>query len=64
MRISGTDRNTKQVIKIYFANGNTQKDKLKTKDNYLNKIKAELKPMLADPDNGIKTAVDMWKTKT
>ena len=64
VRISGTDRNTKQVIKIYFANGKTQKVNLKTKVNYLNKIKAELKPMLADPDNGIKTAVDMWKTKT
>lgn len=64
VRISGTDRNTKQVIKIYFANGKTQKVNLKTEVNYLNKIKAELKPMLADPDNGIKTAVDMWKTKT
>ena len=50
VRISGTDRNTKQVIKIYFANGKTQKVNLKTKVNYLNKIKAEL--MHADQDYG------------
>lgn len=64
IKVSGTDRGKKQTIKIYFKNGRTQKVNLKTEVNYLNKIKAELKPMLADPDNGIKTAVDMWKTKT
>ena len=63
VRISGTDRGKKQTIKIYFANGRTQKVNLKTEVNYLSKIKAELKPMLANPDNGLRTAISQWEAK-
>ena len=63
IKVSGTDRGKKQTIKIYFKNGKTQKVNLKTEVNYLNKIKAELKPMLADPDKGLRTAISQWETK-
>ena len=63
IKVSGTDRGKKQTIKIYFKNGKTQKVNLKTKVNYLNKIKAELKPMLADPDKGLRTAISQWEAK-
>lgn len=63
IKVSGTDRGKKQTIKIYFKNGRTQKINLKTEVNYLNKIKAELKPMLADPDKGLRTAISQWETK-
>lgn len=63
IKVSGTDRGKKQTIKIYFKNGRTQKVNLKTEVNYLNKIKAELKPMLADPDKGLRTAISQWETK-
>ena len=63
IRISGTDRGKKQTIKIYFKNGRTQKVNLKTEVNYLNKIKAELKPMLAEPNSGLRTAISQWETK-
>lgn len=63
IKVSGTDRGKKQTIKIYFKNGRTQKVNLKTKVNYLNKIKAELKPMLADPDKGLRTAISQWEAK-
>ena len=63
IKVSGTDRGKKQTIKIYFKNGRTQKINLKTEVNYLNKIKAELKPMLDDPDKGLRTAISQWETK-
>ena len=63
IRISGTDRGKKQTIKIYFKNGRTQKVNLKTEINYLNKIKAELKPMLAEPNKGLRTAISQWEAK-
>lgn len=63
IKVSGTDRGKKQTIKIYFKNGRTQIVNLKTEVNYLNKIKAELKPMLADPDKGLRTAISQWETK-
>ena len=63
IRVSGTDRGKKQTIKIYFKNGRTQKINLKTEVNYLNKIKAELKPMLAEPNNGLRTATAQWEAK-
>lgn len=63
IKVSGTDRNKKQTVKIYFKNGRTQKINLKTEVNYLSKIKAELKPMLADPDKGLRTAISQWETK-
>ncbi len=63
IRISGTDRGKKQTIKIYFKNGRTQKVNLKTEVNYLNKIKTELKPMLAEPNSGLRTAISQWETK-
>ena len=63
IKVSGADRGKKQTIKIYFKNGRTQKVNLKTEVNYLNKIKAELKPMLADPDKGLRTAISQWETK-
>lgn len=63
IKVSGTALNKKQTIKIYFKNGKTQKINLKTEVNYLNKIKAELKPMLADPDKGLRTAISQWETK-
>lgn len=63
VRISGTDRGKKQTIKIYFKNGRTQKVNLKTEINYLSKIKAELKPMLAEPNNGLRTAIFQWEAK-
>lgn len=63
LRFTGTDRNTKQTIKVYYKNGRTQKFNLKTDVNYLNKIKAELKPMLANPDAGLKKALSNWEKK-
>lgn len=63
IRVSDTDRGKKQAIKIYFKNGRTQKINLKTEVNYLNKIKAELKPMLAEPNKGLHTATTQWETK-
>ena len=63
LRFTGTDRNTKQTVKVYYKNGRTQKFNLKTDVNYLNKIKADLKPMLADPDKGLRTAISQWETK-
>lgn len=63
VQISGTDRGKKQAIKIYFKNGRTQKVNLKTEINYLNKIKAELKPMLAEPNSGLRTAISQWEAK-
>ena len=64
IKVSGTDRGKKQTIKIYFKNGRTQKVNLKTEVNYLNKIKTELKPMLADPDKGLRTAISQWGDQT
>lgn len=63
LRFTGTDRNTKQTIKVYYKNGRTQKFNLKTDVNYLNKIKAELKPMLANPDAGLKKALSDWEKR-
>lgn len=63
IQISGTDLGKKQAIKIYFKNGRTQKVNLETEVNYLNKIKTELKPMLADPNNGLRTAISQWEAK-
>ena len=63
LRFTGTDRNTKQTIKVYYKNGRTQKFNLKTNVNYLNKIKAELKPMLANPDTGLKKALSDWEKR-
>ena len=63
IKVSGTDRGVKQTVKVYYKNGRTQKVNLKTEVNYLNKIKAELKPMLADPDKGLRTAISQWETK-
>lgn len=63
LRFTGTDRNTKQTVKVYYKNGRTQKFNLKTNVNYLNKIKAELKPMLADPDAGLKKALSDWEKR-
>lgn len=63
LRFTGTDRNTKQTVKVYYKNGRTQKFNLKTNVNYLNKIKAELKPMLANPDAGLKKALSDWKKR-
>lgn len=63
LRFTGTDRNTKQTVKVYYKNGRTQKFNLKTDVNYLNKIKAELKPMLANPDAGLKKALSDWEKR-
>lgn len=63
LRFTGTDRNTKQTVKVYYKNGRTQKFNLKTNVNYLNKIKAELKPMLANPDAGLKKALSDWEKR-
>lgn len=63
LRFTGTDRNTKQTVKVYYKNGRTQKFNLKTDVNYLNKIKADLKPMLANPDAGLKKALSDWEKR-
>lgn len=63
LRFTGTDRNTKQTVKVYYKNGRTQKFNLKTDVNYLNKIKADLKPMLANPDTGLKKALSDWEKR-
>lgn len=63
LRFTGTDRNTKQTVKVYYKNGRTQKFNLKTDVNYLNKIKAELKPMLANPDAGLKKDLSDWEKR-
>lgn len=63
IKVSGTHYNTQQTVKVYYKNGKTQKVNLKTEVNYLNKIKAELKPMLADLDKGLRTAISQWETK-
>ena len=63
IKISDTDCNTTQAVQVYFQNGKTQKINLKTEVNYLNKIKAELKPMLANPDKGLRTALAQWEKK-
>lgn len=60
IRFSGTDYKTKQTVKVYYKNGRTQKFNLKTDINYLSKIKAELKPMLANPNAGLKKALADW----
>lgn len=63
IKISDADCNTTQAVRVYFQNGKTQKINLKTEVNYLNKIKAELKPMLANPDKGLRTALAQWEKK-
>lgn len=63
IKILDTDCNTTQAVQVYFQNGKTQKINLKTEVNYLNKIKAELKPMLANPDKGLRTALAQWEKK-
>lgn len=72
-KVSGTDRGKSQTVKVAYTNKYTQKFKIKTVKakkkptkkipSYAQKIVNELKPLLADPDKGLQTALNDWKTR-
>ncbi len=53
------------TVKVTYTNKCTQNFKIKTKKkkmpSYAKKIVNELKPLLANPDNGLKTAMTWWE---
>ena len=66
-KISGTDVGKTQTVKVTYTNGNTQKFKITTKKkkttaipSYAQKIVNELKPLLANPDQGLRTVLNDW----
>lgn len=69
-KVSGTDRGKSQTVKVTYTNKYTQKFKIKTIKakkkttkkipSYAQKIVNELKPLLADPDKGLQTALNDW----
>lgn len=53
--VEDSDYGKTQAVKVTYMNGRTQKFKIKTVlSTYEKKILDELKPLLADPDNGLK----------
>lgn len=61
-RLSDTVYGKTQTVKIKYTNGDTQKYKIKTVvPSYAQKIVDELKPLLADPDKGLQTALADWE---
>lgn len=72
-KVSGTDAGKTQTVKVTYTNKYTQKFKLNTKKaktktkkmpSYAQKIVNELKPLLANPDKGLQTAMTWWKQPT
>ena len=70
-KVSGTDKGKTQTVKVTYTNKYTQKFKIKTKaakttniPSYAQKIVNELKPLLADPDKGLQTAMTWWEKPT
>lgn len=61
--LSGADMGKKQAVKVYYENGRTQVITFKTETNYLDKIKKELKPLLANPDAGLKKSLEQWEQR-
>ena len=68
-KVSKTDKGKKQTVKVTYTNKNTQTFKITTKaakktkksiPSYAKKIVKELKPLLADPDKGLQTALAGW----
>lgn len=70
-KVSGTDKGKTQTVKVTYTNKYTQKFKIKTVKakkkptkkipSYAQKIVNELKPLLADPDKGLQTAMTWWE---
>lgn len=67
-KVSGTDKGKTQTVKVTYTNKYTQKFKINTKaaktttiPSYAQKIVNELKPLLADPDKGLQTAMTWWE---
>lgn len=60
---SGVDIGKKQAVKVYYENGRTQVITFKAETNYLDKIKKELKPLLANPDAGLKKSLEQWEQR-
>ena len=66
-KVSGTDVGKTQTVKVTYTNKNTQKFKITTKKakttaipSYAQKIVNELKPLLANPDQGLRTVLNDW----
>lgn len=56
--VAWTTYGVKQTVKVKYTNGRTQKFNIKTvPDKYGQKIVNELKPLLADPDEGLKKII-------
>ena len=65
-KISGTDVGKTQTVKVTYTNKNTQKFKITTKKSipsYARKIVKELKPLLANPNKGLKTVLNDWQKR-
>lgn len=69
-KVSGTNKGKTQTVKVTYTNKYTQKFKIKTKaaakktttmPSYAKKIVDKLKPLLADPDKGLQTAMTWWE---
>ena len=59
--VQDTDYGKTQTVKVTYINGWTQKFRIKTVlSTYEQKILDELKPLLADPDKGLKKVIDDW----
>ena len=68
-KVSKTDKGKKQTVKVTYTNKNTQTFKITTKaakktkksiPSYAKKIVKELKPLLANPDQGLRTVLNDW----
>ena len=66
-KVSGTDVGKTQTVKVTYTNKNTQKFKITTKKakttaipSYAQKTVNELKPLLANPDQGLRTVLNDW----
>ena len=69
-KVSGTDVGKTQTVKVTYTNKNTQKFKITTKKakttaipSYAQKIVKELKPLLANPNKGLKTVLNDWQKR-
>lgn len=63
--VGQTTYGVKQTVKVKYTNGYTQKFKIKTvPDTYGQKIVNELKPLLADPDEGLKKVLADWVVRS
>lgn len=66
--VSGTDYGKKQAVKVTYTDGSTQKFNIKTVPKpigpYEKKVVNEVKALLANPDEGLKTIVRDWMGRT